>query len=50
MFTDVIERNTHEQLLDQCWEIQKHIKAKSALCSTLVNTWAKVSLYLLTTV
>ncbi|XP_034250309.1 kinetochore-associated protein 1 [Thrips palmi] len=42
---DVILRNTHQQLLDQCWEIQKHIKNKSLLCTTVVSSWPKVNFY-----
>lgn len=42
---DFILRNTHQQLLDQCWEIQKLIKNKSSLCTTLCATWALVNFY-----
>ncbi|KAK3922038.1 Kinetochore-associated protein 1 [Frankliniella fusca] len=42
---DVIERNTQQQLLEQCWDIQKKIKNKNLLCNTLGSTWERVNFY-----
>ncbi|XP_026273015.1 kinetochore-associated protein 1 [Frankliniella occidentalis] len=42
---EIIERNTQQQLLDQCWDIQKKIRNKNVLCNTLVSTWERVNFY-----
>ncbi|KAJ1529164.1 hypothetical protein ONE63_005972 [Megalurothrips usitatus] len=42
---DVIERNTQQQLLEQCWEIQKNIKDKKHLCEKLCHLWKQINFY-----